>query len=88
MFEQTNTAVETAADTADNASETRSAAPQRSGARLVPAVRFGLRAAVLAGVIASVGGTTTGMGGAISALSGSSDTTCCGTNGVLNSRAL
>lgn len=78
MFEQTTGE---AMKTADGSRDTQCTAPQPTGgARLIPAVRFGLRAAVLAGVIASVGGATTGMGGAIGALAGTNETTCCGGN--------
>jgi len=48
--------------------------------RLTPSVKFGLQAAVLAGVIA-LGGTSVGMSGSINAL-GNLDTTCCGTGQV------
>ena len=76
MFEQGNSE---AMENAESSTETESSAPQHSGAaRFIPAVRFGLRAAVLAGVIASVGGATTGMGGPLNALAGEPETSCCG----------
>lgn len=46
-------------------------------ARLVPSVRFGLRAAVLAGVIATAGGPTTNLGSPLNTIAGPTDTTCC-----------
>jgi hypothetical protein len=76
MFEQSNGE---AMENAESSHDTQDGATQHAGAsRIIPAVRFGLRAAVLAGVIASVGGATTGMGGALNALAGQPDTTCCG----------
>lgn len=76
MFEQGNSET---MENAESSHETESSAPRPSGAsRFIPAVRFGLRAAVLAGVIASVGGATTGMGSSINALSGDPETSCCG----------
>ena len=75
MFEQSNGET---MENAESSHDTQDAAQHAGASRIIPAVRFGLRAAVLAGVIASVGGATTGMGGAISALSGQPETTCCG----------
>jgi hypothetical protein len=43
-----------------------------------PAGQFGLRMAVLAGVIVATGGTTTGLGSAVNTVAGPADTTCCG----------
>ena len=40
--------------------------------------QFGLRMAVLAGVIAATGGTTTSLGTAVNTVAGPADTTCCG----------
>ena len=48
--------------------------------RLTPSVKFGLQAAVLAGVIV-LGGGSVGMSASINAL-GPADTTCCGTGQV------
>ena len=53
--------------------------------RLTPTVRFGLQAAVLAGVIVLAGSSTVGMGGAINTMA-APDTTCCGISQV--SRAM
>ncbi len=59
--------------------EARESTPATSVSRLGrPGVQFGLRVAVLAGVIATTGGTTTGLGSAINSLAGPADTTCCG----------
>jgi hypothetical protein len=52
------------------------------GAGFMPRVKFGLQAAVLAGVLVAAGGTTVGLGSPISALAGPLDTTCCGVTAV------
>ncbi len=62
----------------DDRDETRRPASSASGKTSRQGVQFGLRVAVLAGVIATTGGTTTGLGSAINSLAGPADTTCCG----------
>jgi hypothetical protein len=42
-----------------------------------PKVKFGLRMAVLAGVIAATSGTTTSLASPVNSLAGPADTTCC-----------
>lgn len=39
--------------------------------------QFGLRMAVLAGVIVATGGTTTALGSPVNTVAGPADTTCC-----------
>lgn len=46
-------------------------------------VKYGLRVAVLAGVITVTGGITTGLGHPINSLAGPMDTTCCGVPSVV-----
>ncbi|HEX4789104.1 MAG TPA: hypothetical protein VH372_11620 [Actinospica sp.] len=74
--------------TDDLSEERRGTTRQAAAARLVPAVRFGLRTAVLAGVIATVGGATAGLNGSINALAGPVDTTCCGNPSIVASQSL
>ena len=42
-----------------------------------PRAQFGLRMAVLAGVIVATGGTTTALGSPVNTVAGPADTTCC-----------
>jgi hypothetical protein len=42
-----------------------------------PKVTFGLRMAVLAGVITAASGTTIGLSSPVNSLAGPADTTCC-----------
>jgi hypothetical protein len=80
MSESEYTPETDAAELADAAERGRGSRPASSTARVLPHVRFGLRAAVLAGVIVTAGGATVGLSGAIGGLSGPTDTTCCGGN--------
>ncbi len=53
-------------------------APAAGASRLDrPKVTFGLRMAVLAGVITAASGTTIGLSSAVNTLAGPADTTCC-----------
>jgi hypothetical protein len=59
---------------AEEQDSTREAATEKPGR---PRSQFGVRLAVLAGVIVATGGTTAGLGSPISSVVGSGDTTCC-----------
>lgn len=50
--------------------------------------QFGMRMAVLAGVIAATGGTTTGLTGAVNTVAAPADTTCCAGGSSSISRTL
>lgn len=63
---------------ADDRDASNASTEEPRGARLLPAIRFGLRTAVLAGIIATSSGATTGMTGSLNAMGGWPDTTCCG----------
>ncbi|HEU5331173.1 MAG TPA: hypothetical protein VFU73_00365 [Actinocrinis sp.] len=67
----------TTRDDAHPASGNPAARDAAATTRRSSTVRFGLRAAVLAGVIAAAGGATVGLGSAINGVSGPMDTTCC-----------
>ncbi|MDN3356446.1 hypothetical protein [Actinomadura sp. DC4] len=66
---------ETQTDPRDGAQEST---PENTPRLRRPAGQFGLRMAVLAGVIVASGGTTTGLGSAVNTVAGPADTTCCG----------
>lgn len=61
----------------DHQIDTRDVAPDSIPEQRRPRARFGMRMAVLAGVIVATGGTTTALGSPVNTVAGPADTTCC-----------